>query len=257
MKGYALLLCLFASFSGYAQNTINNYKYVVVPEKFNFSKEENQYGLNTVTKSLLEEKGFTVYFESDIPKELAGNRCNALTTDVAQKKGLFVTNLTVILKDCQGNILFKSKEGKSREKEFATSYNLALRDAFTSLNDVPYAYNGTVNAAPQQAAVAAPVAAATVAATAAPTPSLPATTPVAPETKEAAGTLYAQPTANGYQLIDTAPKIVLTLLKTSAPDYFIADNGTAHGIVMKKNGEWHFEYYKDSKLIAEKLLIKF
>lgn len=252
MKGYALLLCLFVSFSGYAQNTINNYKYVVVPEKFNFSREDNQYGLNTLAKSLLEEKGFSVYFDSEVPKELAGNRCNALNTEVVQKKGLFVTNLTVILKDCQGNILFKSKEGKSREKEFATSYNLALRDAFTSLNDVPYAYNGTVNAAPQQTA-AAPA----VAPTPAPTPSLPAATPVAPETKEAAGTLYAQATANGYQLIDTSPKKVLTLLKTSVPDYFIADSEVAHGIVMKKNGEWHFEYYKDNKLIAEKLLIKF
>ena len=252
MKGYALLLCLFVSFSGYAQNTINNYKYVLVPEKFSFTREENQYGLNTLTKSLLEEKGFSVYFDSEIPKDLAANRCNALTTEVVQKKGLFVTNLTVILKDCQGNILFKSKEGKSREKEFATSYNLALRDAFSSLNDVPYTYNGTVTATPQpqQAAVVTTAAPA-------PTPSLPAATPVAPETKEAAGTLYAQATANGYQLIDTSPKIVLTLLKTSAPDYFIADNGVAHGIVMKKNGEWHFEYYKDSKLIAEKLLIKF
>jgi hypothetical protein len=255
MKGYALLLCLFVSISGYAQNTLNNYKYVVVPEKFSFTREENQYGLNTLTKSLLEEKGFSVYFDSEIPKELAGNRCNALNTEVVQKKGLFVTNLTVILKDCQGNILFKSKEGKSREKEFATSYNLALRDAFTSLNDVPYAYNGTVNAAPQPAATAPTAVAPAPAPT--PAPALPAATPVAPETREAAGTLYAQATANGYQLIDTSPKIVLTLLKTSAPDYFIADNGTAHGIVMKKNGEWHFEYYKDSKLIAEKLLIKF
>lgn len=257
MKGYALLLLLLASFSGFAQNTINNYKYVLVPEKFNFSREENQYGLNTLAKSLLEEKGFTVYFDnSEVPKELAGNRCNALNTEVVQKKGLFVTNLTVILKDCQGNIIFKSKEGKSREKEFATSYNLALRDAFTSLNDVPYAYNGTVNEKPQQVTPAAAAGVVTATATVAPAPS-PVATPVVAEVKEAAGTLYAQATANGYQLIDTAPKIVLTLLKTSAPDYFIADNATSHGIVLKKGGEWHFEYYKDGKLISEKLLIKF
>jgi hypothetical protein len=87
MKRYALLFFLLISFAGYAQTTINNYKYVVVPTKFNFSREENQYGLNTVTKSLLEEKGFTVYFDdSEIPKELAGNRCNALNADVVQKK---------------------------------------------------------------------------------------------------------------------------------------------------------------------------
>jgi len=264
MKGYAFLFLVLASFSGYAQQTINNFKYVVVPERFSFSKEINQYGLNTLAKSLLEEKGFTVYFDnSEIPRELADNRCNALNTEVVQKKGLFVTNLTLILKDCKGNIIFKGKEGKSREKEFATSYNLALRDAFTSLNDVPYSYDGTTAEASKPAAVAVAVAAA--AAPAAVAPAVPAAAPAAapvsaPVTatiKEAAGTLYAQATANGYQLIDTSPKIVLTLFKTSAAEYFIADNGTAHGIVMKKNGDWHFEYYKDGKLISEKLLIKF
>ncbi|MEC5145882.1 hypothetical protein [Chitinophaga sp. 212800010-3] len=252
MKRYAILLLLFVSLAGYAQNSINNYKYVLLPERFTFAREDNQYGLNTLAKSLLEEKGFTAYFDNaEIPKELAANKCNALRAEVTQKKGLFVTNLTLLLKDCQGNIVFKSKEGKSREKEFATSYNLALRDAFTSLNDVPYAYNGTTNALP-------PPAAAPAAATApAPAPALPTTPAVVTEVKEAAGTLYAQATANGYQLIDTSPKIVLTLLKTSAPDYFIAENGTSHGVVLKKSGDWHFEYYKDAKLVSEKLLIKF
>lgn len=246
MKGYALLLLLFVSLSGYAQNTINNYKYVLIPEKFSFSKEEDQYGLNSLTKSLLEEKGFTAYFDnSEVPKELAGNKCNALNVEVLQRKSLFVTNLTVLLKDCQGNILFKSKEGKSREKEFMTSYNLALRDAFESLKEVPYAYNGTVHTVPQ-----------VVALTPAPTP-VPAPAPKVEELKAAAGTLYAQATANGYQLIDTTPKIVLTLLKTSAQDYFIADNGVSHGIVLKRNGEWYFEYYKDNTFFAQKLMIKF
>lgn len=253
MKGYAFLFLLLISISGFAQQTINNYKYVLVPEKFSFSREVNQYGLNTLTQSLLEEKGFTVYFDnSELPKEIASNRCSALNTEVVQKKGLFVTNLTLILKDCRGNVIFKGKEGKSREKEFATSYNLALRDAFTSLNDVPYAYDGTTAEASQPAVAAAPVPA-----PAAVPPPTPAATPVVAQIKEAAGTLYAQVTANGYQLIDTTPKKVLTLLKTSAPEYFIADNGTAHGIVLKKNGEWHFEYYQEDKLISEKLLIKF
>lgn len=257
MKGYALLLLLLVSFSGFAQNTINNYKYVVVPEKFNFSREEDQYGLNSLTKSLLEEKGFTVYLDnSSIPNELAGNRCNALNAEVVQKKGLFVTNLTLILKDCKGNIIFKSKEGKSREKEFLTSYNLALRDAFTSLNDVPYAYTGPANPAATEVAPAAVTPAKEVPAPAA---AVVAAAPVAAaaQVKDASGTLYAQATPNGYQLIDTTPKKVLTLLKTSAADYFIADNGISHGIALKKNGEWYFEYYKDNQLISEKLLIKF
>jgi hypothetical protein len=243
MKPYILLLLLLISVSGYAQNTIDNYKYVLVPEKFSFLKQDNQYRLNTLTKWLLEEKGFTAYYDNaELPKEIANNKCTALNVEVLQKKSMFSTNLTLLLKDCQGNIIFKGKEGKSREKEFDASYNEALRDAFTSLNETPYAYKGgTAN-------VPAPIS---------PPVNQPAAKVVATETNQPAGTLYAQPTVNGYQLIDTTPKKVLTLFKTSVPDYFIADNGAANGMVLKKNGEWFFEYYKDGQLTAEKLLIKF
>lgn len=247
MKRIVFCLFLLVSWAGYAQTTINNYKYVLVPEKFDFSREANQYGLNFLAKSLLENKGFSAYFDNqDIPKELAGDRCNALKVEVVQRKAIFTTNLTLFLKDCRGNIVFKSKEGKSREKEFAAAYEEALKDAFRSLNDIPYAYVATTNTPPRP----------TVDTTTVPS-SVPATTPVAAEQREPAGTLYAQATANGFQLIDTTPKIVLTLLKTSAPDYFIANKGTTNGIVFKKTGEWFFEYYNDGKLISEKLLIKF
>jgi hypothetical protein len=250
MKGYALLFFLFVSYAVHAQGTINNYKYVVVPERFDFSRENNQYGLNTLAKSLLEEKGFSVYFDnSALPREIAGNRCNALNAEVEQRKALFVTNLTLVLKDCKGNVIFKGKEGKSREKEFAAAYNLALRDAFKSLNDVPYAYDGTVKEAPVATTPPAPATAPAPAATPAPAP--------AAAVKDAAGTLYAQATANGYQLIDTSPKIILTLLKTSAPDYFIADNATSHGIVLKRDGAWYFDHYQDNQLVSEPLQIKF
>lgn len=151
MKRNILLLFLLVSWSGYAQTTINNYKYVLIPEKFEFSKESNQYGLNMLAKSFLENKGFSVYFDNqEMPKELAGDRCNALKAEVVQRKAIFTTNLTLLLKDCQGNIIFKSKEGKSREKDFAAAYEEALKDAFRSLNDLPYAYNGTTNTGPRQ-----------------------------------------------------------------------------------------------------------
>jgi hypothetical protein len=244
--------------------------------------------LNSLTKGLLEYKGFTVYFDSnELPGELANNKCRALIADVLEKKGMFVTNLTLLLKDCQGNIIFKSKEGKSREKEYKVAYSMALRDAFTSLDSVSYAYNGSTNE-PVQPTVTTTTSTAPVKSTGAvinqpiqptittvastapvksteavtnpPVQSTPSAASVkSPEvaTNQPAGTLYAQAIANGYQLIDTTPKIVLTLLKTSAENYFIASNATANGIVLKKNEDWVFEYYKDGKLISEKLLVKF
>lgn len=177
---------------------------------------------------------------------------------------MFTTSLTLLLKDCQGNIVFKSKEGKSREKEYRVSYNLALREAFTSLDGVPYAYNGKVNEQQTQPPVAAST---TITTTNAPlktaiappqaTASMVSAKAVQMEPSQSAGTLYAQVIANGYQLIDTTPKIVLTLLKTSVQDYFIANNDAANGIVLKKNNDWFFEYYQDGKLISEKLMVKF
>ena len=85
----------------------------------------------------------------------------------------------------------------------------------------------------------------------------PAPVPVKPSAGELTGTLYAQPTPNGYQLVDTTPKKILTLLKTSVQDYFIADAGGNSGIVFKRNGEWFFERYEDNKLVSQKLDIKF
>lgn len=255
MKRYLLLLLVCTALSGYAQHTINNYKYVLVPEQFSFFKQIDQYGLNNLTKALLEEKGFTVYFDNkDLPADIANNKCRAMNADLIEKKGMFTTTLTLVLKDCQGNVVFKGKEGKSREKEFNASYNEALRNAFASLNELPYAFTveRTGTAVVETRAVDVP----------AKVPAVPASAPVnqpavAAEVTQASGTLYAQATANGFQLIDTTPKKVLTLFKTSVADYFIAGNGQLNGIVLKKNGEWFFEYYSNDKFISEKLLIKF
>ena len=269
MKRYILILFLLLSFSAYSQNTINNYKYVVVPKRFSFLKQDDQYSLNSLAKGLLEDKGFTVYFDNNqLPAEVANNKCQTLTADVLEDSGMFTTNLTLLLKDCQGNILFKSKEGKSREKEFGLAYRMALRDAFASLGKVSYTANIASINQPAQSTISTTTSEASIKSTGAqssqPTQSI--TTTTAPETpakstvaatNQPAGTLYAQAIANGYQLIDTTPKIVLTLLKTSEENYFIANSANANGIVMKKNGDWFFEYYKDGKLVSEKLLIKF
>jgi hypothetical protein len=249
MKAIALFILTTFAVNVYSQNSLNNYKYVFVPERFDFFKSNDQYGLNSLTKMLLEDKGFTVIMgNAPMPPQVAANKCNALNTEVTEKKGFFVTSLTFVLKDCQGNVLFKSKEGKSREKEWPAAYTEALQDAFSSLKAVPYTYDSTALAqAPAPVTTApAPVAA---------TPAAPkATAP--PVNIDAIGTLYAQPTANGFQLVDTTPQKILTLFKTSVPDYYIAE-GPWNGVVFKKNEEWLYEYYKDNKLISQKLQIKF
>ena len=254
MKSYILLFLVLGCFSGQSQTSLNNYKYVIVPESFPFLKEKDQYGLNTIAKSLLETTGFTAYFDnSGLPTDLANNKCNALNAEVVEKKSMFSTKLTLLLKDCKGNVVFKSKEGISREKEFGPSYRLALTDAFTSLTAAKYVYQPAPSINDQSQVPAAVSDSASVGKTAVIAAPPATATVVTP----AAGTLYAQPIANGYQLIDTTPKTILRMFKSSVTDCFIAENGSSNGIVFKRDDNWIFEYYKDGKLMAEKLLIKF
>ena len=251
MKAFALIISVLITVAGHSQKTLNNYKYILVPERFGIFKTDNQYGMNTMTKLLLEDKGFTVYMDNNqLPTNLAANKCNALKAELEDKKGFFVTSVILVLKDCQGNIVFKSKEGKSREKEWPTAYDEALRDAYSSLKNTAWKYDSVAEV--QQQVAVAPVQTAPQTTTPAP-----ATTsaPVTAAITDATGVLYAQPTANGFQLIDTTPKKVLTLLKTSITDHYIAEG--ANGVVFKKDGEWNFEYYKDGKLVSQKLNIKF
>jgi len=249
MKTYFFIILLALSFTAKGQSAAINYKYLIVPEKFGFLKQPNQYNLNVLAKALFEDKGFTVYYDNtEIPSEIATDRCKALVIDVEEHNSMFVTNLTFVLKDCKGNIILKSKEGKSREKEYKQSYNAAMRDAFSSLGDLHYEAGSTavVNSTPvtptQEVKTVAPA---------------PVTQPAVATAKQSEALLYAQPINNGYQLIDSAPKIVLTLLKTTVADYYIASNTSTNGVVLKKDGNWFFEYYKDNALVSEKLSIKF
>jgi hypothetical protein len=69
--------------------------------------------------------------------------------------------------------------------------------------------------------------------------------------------LFAQPIPNGYQLIDSTPKVVLRIYKTSKPDSFTAIAEGINGLVFKKDNDWYFEYYENDQLMSKKLNIKF
>ncbi len=71
------------------------------------------------------------------------------------------------------------------------------------------------------------------------------------------GMLYAQELSNGYQLVDSTPKIRMKLLKSSSPNVYIAESGTINGLVFSENGKWFFEYYNGNELVTEELNIKF
>lgn len=141
-------LCAFLivfSFKGISQESINAYKYIVVPTSFNFLNEADQYQSNSLTKFLFNKNGFnTLMADEEFPEDLNQNRCLALYADVEKHKAFLNTKLQIHLKDCNNRVVLSSDIGQSREKEYDKVYNLALRDAFKSFEHLDYTYQPTV-----------------------------------------------------------------------------------------------------------------
>ncbi len=119
-KIIAITLCIAFVYMAKAQSSINDYKYILIPKIFEFSKNEDQYQLNSLAKFLFNKYGYRAYFlDENLPEELAKNRCLALTTKVSNnKKSLFKTKLQISLIDCNGKVVMNSKIGESRLKQF-------------------------------------------------------------------------------------------------------------------------------------------
>jgi len=149
MKRIIFILTFFIGAIPMLAQDLDQYKYVIVPEEFEFSKEKNQFQLNALTKFLFEKYGFETLMKSEEkPADLQENYCLGLNTKVKDNSGLFVTKLVIQLEDCRGNIVFETKEGRSREKDYKAAHHEALRDAFSDIEALKYSYNqGEVAAA--------------------------------------------------------------------------------------------------------------
>jgi hypothetical protein len=251
MKKWFILVVVFVfSFPLFSQN-LNDYKYAMIPSTFSFLKEKDQYKLNTVTKLFMEKYGFESYLDTDIlPSDFAKDNCNKVYVTVEENNSFMVTKLKVVLKDCKNNVLFFSKEGKSREKEYKVAYTQALREAFSSLDELKHKYNGNVvsdeptttldkNSENQGVNEVKPI------------------QKTENNSVNSSNGLFAQSISNGYQLINSVPKVIYKIYATSVKNYFIAIKGNLQGIFFLKDKEWFFEYYKDDKLTSEKVDVTF
>jgi hypothetical protein len=248
MKKILCLLLVLAFSAGFSQS-INDYKYAIVPSKFKFLNQEDQYRINTFTKMFMEKYGFTTYFDTDrMPPEVANQNCNKVYVDVQSKGNAFMTKLIVVLRDCKNEVLFTSAEGASSEKEYPTAFSQALREAFKSFDKLGYKYNGTVTNT-ETVVVKTTNNGSTIQQEVIPVNSN--------STSFQNVTLFAQPIENGFQVVDNTSKVMLKILKTSANNVFVAENNQGKGVLFLKNENWIFEYYIAGKLISETLKIKF
>ncbi len=237
MKKIVLLLVLFTFTFSVAQE---NYKYAIVPKKFSFFSDENEYNTSSMTKAFFEKEGFVVYYDTDeFPSELANNRCMAFYVNVLKKSNMFITKINFELKDCANKIIYTSIQGSSKEKEYQKSYNESFRMALgTMKGQLNFTNTSTGIAIIEKETVTA--------------------TPIAVESKNIPKEgLTAIAIQNGYKLVDSVPSVIYELLATSIENVFTAKKGTISGTFLKKNTGWYFEYYQNDQLVSEKVEVKF
>lgn len=251
-----LMFFMCIGFTAIAQKNINNYKYVIIPLKYEFLDENNQYRLNTLTRYLFKQRGFEALFdEEEFPEELNKDRCKALFANVEKAKGgLFTTKVEITLKDCFGKELFRTETGSSREKDFQKAYTEAIKKAFSSLDLIDYEYQPLEEKVEKEDSVIE--SAVDINEVETKTEEVETSTEVVEvKTQTTNTTLYAQEKSYGYQVVDATPKVVMQLFKTSAVDVFIVKGRNA--IVYKEDGFWYYSE-NDGELKEPKTLdIKF
>ena len=292
VKNFFLPLVFMCGFFGMSQAELNQYKYIIVPTKFETFKSENQYQTSTMIKYNLVENGFTAVYDNDLPADLMANRCLGLLLNLKDDSSMFTTKVTLTLKDCQSREVYTTVEGTSKEKDYKTSYSEAIKECFKSLSGIGYKYEPSGDTAPTNVSFKNDVK--NVEGNAHVASNQNTTNPVvqqkatleeqsykslepvqsnitkadnSPEIapaqvaykSDSATVLYAQPTVFGYQLVDVTPKIAMWLWKTSLSNVFRAEaaEGVSDGVVLKKGDKWYFEYYENDKLMGQELNIKF
>jgi hypothetical protein len=141
MKYIFVLAFLLLSIKTFSQLPTNKYKYIIVPTKYTFTSEPNQFQINVLTRVLLKETEFEIVMSEGekFPQELAENQCLGLKANVIKDGGLFTTTLRFELKNCFGNMVFESA-GTSREKAFKEAYHECLKQAIHEFQVVSKQY---------------------------------------------------------------------------------------------------------------------
>ena len=254
MKTKFLFLVVLISSCCIAQS-VNDYKAVLIPLKFDFTKIDNQYRLATLSKFNLNKAGFQAYYDNEqVPKE-NNDRCSLLYFDVVKEKSFLTTKVYITFKDCDRKIIFKSDIGMSKEKDYQLAYTEALNTAFVSVYALQYKYNNggsMVVSGPNLQNVSKGIT--EVGSTSEPVKQVVISQNTIVDSSKM---LYAQPTATGFQLIDSTPKVMMKVYYTSRKDSFIAIKGNTQGVLITIDNQWFFEYYLNDILISEKVDVKF
>lgn len=265
MKNLLLSIFLFSCINAFSQGDLNDYKYIIVPKTFDGFKKENQYKTSTLIKYLFTQNGFNAVYDDALPDELSSSRCLGLLVFLDDQSSIFTTKTSIVLKDCSSKDIFVTLQGRSKEKNYNEAYNNALTKAFESIKALDYVYspndgqsgqltvsfkNDVKNVEKQE--VKKPKTkkeGAVITQEATPEKQVykskepvisqikkgePSSEEMAKPSKNDLNILYAQEIQNGFQLVDSTPKIRIRMFKSSAPNYYLAQSGNQNGLVYKK-----------------------
>lgn len=237
------------------QAQFDTFKYVVVPVQFKAFTQANLHKTSTLIKYYLDQRGYPAVYDLGESEELVSSPCLAVYTRLNDNSGMFTTKVSLTFLDCEGKIVFETQEGRSKEKDYQTAFKEAIEQAMLSFNGMNYSYRPPPEAQQKeesavQAEPSPPV----------PPPPAPVvgTAAVAINKQEIGEVLYAQAIENGFQLVDSSPKVRMKLMKSSRENTYIAlIDGQPKGTIYQKDDTWIHEYVKDGEIIQTPLNIKF
>jgi len=266
---YLIIFLLGVQFTGHSQDELNSYKYIVVPNQFDFLDEPDKYQLNSLIRFLFNKYGYNAFLKGDdLPSDLRKNPCLGLIADLDEVKGGFLkTKVQINLLDCNDKLIVESQVGESRIKDFTKAHHAAVRQAFETFQYFDYSYKPSKDLASSTILQTDESVANT-------TETRTEIEKLQQEVKELKNSkskenqeylksqsvvikdqntelkskddsvylnkpLYAQPMGNGFQIVDTEPKKVMFLLKTSLTDVYNVEGKNA--LVYKKDGQWIYE----------------
>lgn len=133
MNKLVLVTFLFSSIisKSFSQKSLSDYSYVIVSEQFEFQQEKDKYQLNSLTKFLFNKYGFHAYFDREVPLNVF--RCDGLWAEAEGTPGFIITKVQLVLRDCTGEVIYRTNYGKSKVKDYKKAYYESVRNAFDDI----------------------------------------------------------------------------------------------------------------------------
>ncbi len=200
----------------------------VIKRQYAFQKYENDYNFNVMMKTVFESANFEVFFDNEkLPEQY--DLCNIYQVELEEKSSMFKTAITTTLRNCKKNVVFKTREIESREKEYQKAYIEIIKLSQPEIVRFKSILVSNSNLTQEKT-----------------------------EKKFLENTSNIQSskykwseTITGYLLLDQNLQKVFQLHKTSKEGIFIAQKGQLNGVLFNKNGKWVFEYYENNELKSE------